>query len=82
MYSIFICVKRLRNSASSTLGSLGASVILRGIPEVWKRNAVEDIAGLTGMRVGRDGSLRTPLFQKTSKPTLSWSQSRQWGWVV
>lgn len=50
MYSVFICVKRLRNSASSTLGSLGASVILRGIPEVWKRNAVEDIAGLTGMR--------------------------------
>lgn len=82
MYSVFICVKRLRSSASSTLGSLGASVILRGIPEFWKRHAVEDIAGLTGMRVGWGGSLRTPLFQETSKPTLSWSQSRQSGWVV
>ena len=49
-YSIFICVKWLRSSASSTLGSLGASVIfLRGIPKVWKRHAMEDIAGLTGM---------------------------------
>ena len=49
-YSIFICVKWLRSSASSTLGSLGASVIfLRGIPKVWKRRAMEDIAGLTGM---------------------------------
>lgn len=36
-YSIFICVKWLRSSASSTLGSLGASVIfLHGIPKVWE----------------------------------------------